>query len=900
MSIAKPTTISQTVTVTVLYLAITASCVIACPSGCSCNAVTATCNNQKYTETPVGFSPTIETLYLYSNNITRIRSQTLQPLKNLKLLDLSGNQISDLVLWNGIFSNMKGLENLILQENRIAKISSKIFKGLKHLARIYLQHNRISIIEPGSFDNLPSLVELKLSHNRLGSFPVLSHTPNLLLLDLSFNRLGTIRDMAFSTVNLEYLRLQNNRLTELRTSIFDDTSKLTRLDIGNNRLTAVPQVIKSFTSLRYLNMSLNKVGTISKDTFKGMSRLKALDLHGMGLTDLPRGTIPERVILNRFDITDNDWNCGCGMRWLPEYMDIFHDAFIDPDTIKCSASSKLSGRKIKLLEADDFTCTEAEIADSVGPTSPAPRTPNLPSAVTTKPRWFPNPCEVYRCQHGGICYVEGRRPKCRCNRFWLGERCQISLTIPTASPTVRSQKSTTTRQQATVTSQKPKLLINKDSITDHSVEIILPVAERELDVTILEIGSHQRMTSQRIKPRAQPFTIEGLESGKTYNICIHLPTSSRGHDALCGLVHTESTKSAENPPATPKIRIVPSTNVESNDDTVDKNADPGYGDKWSSDGESPDTSQSADFKVIYPAVGAAVGAVIILSILVMFFVCYRHRKNKKLKGHNSSDYVPGAPMEPSLNDIEMATVVHHHHHNHYNANGGNANSKNGGVKTQKNQKFTNNNPSKSVTPQKSSSLSRNSVASSSNSGTVHSRFTDTPQHYQQQYMAPTPPNHPQYEPIQSPRGNGRNDFVFRPSNNMNNPAPIANMQCIPMNRHYEPEIVDDTQPMLTDMGQYIPYAHEDRRLHPDFYPANPRNDYTSQPAPVSSYPQGNPRSAFQPIQAPRKNTVRTSPSDTVPITTYTGTAHIMPTSSCLNRNLIGDNMLRYPEGVPVV
>lgn len=482
----------------------------------------------------------------------------------------------------------------------------------------------------------------------------------------------------------------------------------------------------------------------------------------------------------------------------------------------------------------------------------------------------------------------------RCTRYWIGDRCQTSLTTPTAPPSVMSQ--TTSRQQATVTSQKPTLIINKDSITESSVEILLPVTDRELDVTILEIGSRQRLTSQRIKPKAQPHTIEGLEAGKSYNICIHLTTSSRAKDALCGIVQTNRAKGAENPPETPKIRIVPSTGIESDDDTTGNNANPGYGDKWTGDGESPDTSQSSDFKVIYPAVGAAIGAVIILSVLVMLFMCRRHRKINKLKGHNSSDYVPGAPTDPSLTDMEMTTVVHHHHHNHYSAND-DANSKKDGVKTKKNQKFTNNNPSKSVTSQRSSSLSRNSVASSNNSGTVYSRFTDTPQHYQQPYMAPTPPIHQQYDPVQNPRANGRSDFVHRQPSNMNNSAPITNMQSMPVSRHYEPEIVEDTQPMLPDIGQYMPYGHEDIRLHTDYYPPTPRNDYPSQP----SYPQGNPRSAFHPIQTPRKNTVRTPPSDQGHITTYTGTAHIMPTSSCLNRNMIGDNLLRYPsEGVPVV
>nr|XP_039264822.1 vasorin-like [Styela clava] len=892
-----------------------------CPAKCSCQAAnTAFCNHKALTYFPMDFSPSIEKLYLFHNNITRINPRAIANLKNLKLLDLSGNKISDSSLWKGIFSQLRLLENLILQDNEIKSISADMFQGLNNLARIYLQGNQISYIANGAFNNLPNLVELKLRNNKLVSFPRLINTSNLLLLDLGHNMLRSIPDMTLSTVNLEHLMLQDNRLTQLRTSIFDDTSRLTQLDISKNRLTAVPLVIKSLSSLRALNMSLNRVRTIPADTFTDMKKLKTLDIHGMGLTSLPFGIIPRGVILNVFDMTDNDWDCRCDASWLPQYISVFRQAFVNPDGIKCSATSKLKNRKIEDLSADDFQCTEEELAKTHFP----PKVTTTTSATTTSsdPRkpWAPNPCDVYPCFHKGTCYLSNGRPKCRCTRYWTGPQCKISLL-----PTTTTTSTIYTRKPSTRSPAKPELMINQDSVTENSVEIILPQTDTELLVSVSEIGEHDNTKELRIKPIAHPFTVLGLESGKSYNICIHLPLGSRNdrnppyieeRDTLCGSVRTEGISVINKPVHNTEIQVVPSLSGSENVNPTEKGTKdkdvkeykPGEGDKLYGD-VNPETTptESSNFQIIYPAIGAGIGAIIIIVLIVMFFVCYRQRRRKKFK-QNNPDYVPGSPIDTTqMVDMEMAPTMHLHQHNHYpagwvdQANGSKSDKNKKNTKNKKQINYINNNQKakKVSTPNRTSSPGSNS--SSSNGGTLQTRYADTPLHYSphQQYNPATPPIQMQYD-VMPQQMNGRaNEYIYRNHQNNNNSAMLPpNNHYMPRERPYDHEVMDEMAPLVVGgMNPYNYGGHLENQMYPISQHTGPT--YIA-PSSAVSYPQVNSRSAFQPIQSPRKNTVRTPTSDSGPITTHVNTVQVLPTSTCLNRNVVNDSMVRYQEGVPVV
>lgn len=915
-----------------------------CPRYCSCQVETIVfCNNKGLLRTPTDFTSSVEKLYLFNNNISSILPATLRPLRNLKILDVSGNRLTDVALWDGIFTQLTLLENLMLQNNRIARVNKGMFKGLRNLARIYLHENLISTIEPGSFDNLPNLVELKLRKNRIVLFPKLHHTPNLLLLDLGNNKIRTIRDMAFSTVNVEQLLLQNNRLTELRSAVFDDTSKLTHLDISNNRLTAVPQVIKSLVSLRTLNMSLNRMDTIPRGTFDKLKSLKSLYLRGMGLKTLPEGIItPNKIILNNADLTENDWDCKCGMRWLSSYIRIFKDAFVNPEDIQCSASSKNHGRTIMDLEERDFECTK----DELNTIDPPPGDSSSTSAPSTTSRgrdvWKANPCDVFQCANGGSCVVVGFHPICRCAENWTGTLCRTEIT--TAKTTLSTTTTTTTTRATTTVShtppppQRPQLMINPNSVTEHTAEIILPTRNTELVLSIAEIGVRRPPKEFSIMPEAQPFTVKNLESGRSYNICIHLhlpggsnsrrKSSQTPKDTLCGSVTTKGVKVASIPASKPEITVVPSpgvttkiveTPVQKETTVITKKVSTNYpengiDEKLYGEKSNPKTvpTEAGEFKMLYPAIGAGIGAVVVIIVIVMFCICRRQKRLLKLKQQNGPDYIPATPVDNHNNEVEMATVVHHHHHNHYNAgsigespsrsnqNSPSSNTQDGAPKQNgfSNPKLSpakvnaNNNNHSSVALQ-----SKSSRSSSRSSGISQPETRYTSIQPQQPHMPAVVNSIQKYDShTQNGIPNGYN--MYRGHEAIQENAIRQPPHCQVPPRPQNLRMTNDTQPLLTSPNSY--YGANDSLR----YPVSPMNvtPYNMPPNGAVTYSplSHNAHAMFQPIQSP--TVMSTTPGETIPNLTHRlSSSHVLPASAaCLNRNLVNENMQRYHEGVQVV
>lgn len=66
----------------------------------------------------------IESLTLRSKNLERLMTQF--PKSNLKLLDLSNNEIDELGI--GIFGQLQNMESLILADNNIKQINPHVFR----------------------------------------------------------------------------------------------------------------------------------------------------------------------------------------------------------------------------------------------------------------------------------------------------------------------------------------------------------------------------------------------------------------------------------------------------------------------------------------------------------------------------------------------------------------------------------------------------------------------------------------------------------------------------------------------------------------------------------------------------------------------------------------------------
>ncbi|KAJ1687970.1 hypothetical protein LUZ63_019360 [Rhynchospora breviuscula] len=306
----------------------------------------------------------IEELQLGWNNLMDMKSSDLKNLTNLKILGLTGNQLTrditkfmeDLSLyrlqyldlgWNNFYGNLSGW---------IGRMTS--------LTNLFLDGNNLSGPIPLSIRRLTQLIDLGLSYNNFHSVVTekhLSRMTNLATIDLSGNSLSLIvpanwlppfrlRFAYLSSCRLgpkfpEWLKWKTNiiKLDISNTSITDEVpvwfwhvfSKALYLDLSKNNLSGFMPESLEFMSVTYLFLSENQfqglvprlskslsILDLSKNAFSGFlpSNWKKLILEGINLRQNSlNGSIPQFICqlkqlefldLSRNFLVGNIPNCG--------------------------------------------------------------------------------------------------------------------------------------------------------------------------------------------------------------------------------------------------------------------------------------------------------------------------------------------------------------------------------------------------------------------------------------------------------------------------------------------------------------------------------------------------------------------------------------------------------------
>ena len=128
-------------------------------------------------------------------------------MANLRLVDLSGNQISDLRPLSGLTK----LTLLCIQCNQVSDLSP--LSRMTNLTSLSLDDNQISDISPLS--GLTNLTWLTLGKNQISDISPLSGLTNLRNLDLHCNQISDINPLSGIT-NLAWLCLEKNQISDLR------------------------------------------------------------------------------------------------------------------------------------------------------------------------------------------------------------------------------------------------------------------------------------------------------------------------------------------------------------------------------------------------------------------------------------------------------------------------------------------------------------------------------------------------------------------------------------------------------------------------------------------------------------------------------------------------------------
>lgn len=223
--------------------------------------------------------PALNYLSLRSNRLTEVPSGWLSS-PQMGYLDLSNNEIADLA--PGAFSQLAGLQQLLLFGNRITAVPPGVFENMRSLSRLILADNEIRVLSSGAFSGLESLEWLALDRNRIAELPAdaLAGLPRLQRLWLSANQLTHLPPDVFADLyQLRHLALAINQLAEVPAEAFAGLTQLENLFLDRNQLNELPEDLLSVLSnLQILSAPDNRIAELPEGFFVGHSTLRRLAL----------------------------------------------------------------------------------------------------------------------------------------------------------------------------------------------------------------------------------------------------------------------------------------------------------------------------------------------------------------------------------------------------------------------------------------------------------------------------------------------------------------------------------------------------------------------------------------------------------------------------------------------
>ncbi|PRP84392.1 putative leucine-rich repeat receptor-like protein kinase [Planoprotostelium fungivorum] len=233
---------------------------------------------------------------------------------------------------------------------------------------IYLDvsHNLLSGSIP-TFTPMNHLTHVGLDHNSFTSnataLDSFSHLHNVTRLDLSYNQLTYLSD-SISRLNLSYLDVSNNKISEPWRQSLYSLEHLTFFNVANNSISgSLSSDMSMWTKLNYFNVANNRLTSGLPDVWNEIPGLTLLDMSHNGFS----GPLPDSLgSLNRLtylDVSDNSFSSS-----LPLFTtNMYNLTFFDVSNNRMNGSIPNMFADNQLLTLVDFSHNtfEGKLPDSL-------------------------------------------------------------------------------------------------------------------------------------------------------------------------------------------------------------------------------------------------------------------------------------------------------------------------------------------------------------------------------------------------------------------------------------------------------------------------------------------------------------------------------------------------------
>lgn len=216
----------------------------------------------------------------------------VRPITNcirLQTVILNDNRIRKIT--GGIFSNCPILIFLRFDGNNLDHLDEFSFVGLPNLNKLSLMRSNIVTLHPEILRPMINLATFDLRHNNLTNLNsnIFAQSASLSLIMLDDNNISTLDIKLFrNNHRLTHVSMRRNKISRIRAEVFSNKPMLYTIVLSHNQIEEIP-IFKDLPSINAIQLHDNKVKTISAGTFEHIPNLRSLTLWRNQITNIESG-----------------------------------------------------------------------------------------------------------------------------------------------------------------------------------------------------------------------------------------------------------------------------------------------------------------------------------------------------------------------------------------------------------------------------------------------------------------------------------------------------------------------------------------------------------------------------------------------------------------------------------